>query len=62
MKNITNKTIYKKVLALQQDMNQIKKLFLEEPPVLHSFIIKMKDIDAEKSIRIEDFGKRYGLR
>jgi hypothetical protein len=62
MKNITNKTIYKKVLALQQDMNQIKKLFFEEPPTLHSFIIKMKDIDAEKSIRIEDFGKRYGLR
>ena len=62
MKNITNKTIYKRVLALQHEMNQIKKLFLEEPPLLHSFIIKIKEIDAEKSIRVEDFGKRYGIR
>ena len=62
MKNITNKTIYKRVLALQQEVNQIKKLFLEEPPLLYSFIMKMKVIDAEKSIQIEDFGKRYGLR
>ena len=62
MKKITNKTIYKRVLALQHEMNQIKKLFLEEPPLLHSFIVRMKDIEAEKSIRIEDFGKKYGLR
>ena len=62
MQNITNKLIYKKALELQHEMAKIKKIFLEEPELLQSFIARMKHVDAEKSIRVEDFGKRYGLK
>jgi len=62
MKNITIETIYKKVVDLQRDVAQIKKSLLDEPELREEFILRMRDIDLEKSIRVEDFGKRYGLK
>lgn len=62
MKNITLETIYKKVVDLQRDIVQIKKSLIEEPELREDFILRMKDIDLEKSIMVEDFGKRYGLK
>jgi len=62
MKNITIETIYKKVVELQRDVTQIKKSLLEEPELREDFILRMRDIDLEKSIMVEDFGKRYGLK
>ncbi len=60
MKNITIETIYKKVVDLQRDVAQIKKSLLEEPELREDFILRMRDIDLEKSIIVEDFGRRYG--
>jgi len=62
MKNITIETIYKKVVDLQRDVAQIKKSLLEEPELREDFILRMRDIDLEKSIIVDDFGKRYGLK
>ncbi len=61
MKDITLETIYKKVTHLQRDIVQIKKSLLEEPELREEFILRMKDIDLEQSIMVDDFGKRYGL-
>jgi hypothetical protein len=61
MKNITIETIYKKVVDLQHDVAQIKKSLLEEPELREDFILRMGDIDLEKSIIVGDFRKRYGL-
>lgn len=62
MKNVTLGTIYKKVIDLQRDVAQIKKSLIEEPELRENFILRMRDIDLEKSIPVEDFGKRYGLK
>jgi hypothetical protein len=62
MKNITLETIYKKVTDLQRDIELIKKGLLEEPELRGDFILRMRDIDLEKSIIVKDFGKRYGLK
>ena len=62
MKNITLEEVYKKVTDLQRDIMQIKKILLEEPELREDFILKMKDIDIEKSIPVDDFEKRYGLK
>ena len=62
MKNITIESIYKKVVDLQRDVAQIKKSLLEEPELREDFILRMREIDLEKSIPIKDFGKRYGLK
>ena len=35
--------------------------FENEPELLPEFIEKMKKIKKEKSIRVDDFAKRYGL-
>jgi hypothetical protein len=35
---------------------------MEEPELRDDFILRMRDIDLEKSIIVEDFGKRYGLK
>jgi len=62
MKSITLETIYKKVINLQRDVTQIKKNLMEEPGLREDFILRMREIDLEKSIRVQDFGKRYGLK
>ena len=62
MKSITLETIYKKVVDLQRDVGKIKKSLMEEPELRDDFILRMRDIDLEKSIVVEDFGKRYGLK
>jgi hypothetical protein len=62
MKGITLETIYKKVVDLQRDVGEIKKSLMEEPELRDGFILRMRDIDLEKSIIVEDFGKRYGLK
>ena len=62
MKNITLETIYKKVTDLQRDIAQIKKSLLEEPELRENFILRMRDIDLERSIMIDDFENRYGLQ
>jgi hypothetical protein len=62
MKSVTLEKIYKKVVNLQRDVTQIKKSLLEEPELREDFILRMKDIDLDKSITVKDFGKRYGLK
>ncbi|PIQ94374.1 MAG: hypothetical protein COY75_03980 [Nitrospirae bacterium CG_4_10_14_0_8_um_filter_41_23] len=62
MKNITLETIYKKVTDLQRDVVQIKKTLLEDPELREDFILRMRDINMERSIMVDDFGKRYGLK
>ncbi len=62
MKQVTLKTLYKKVAGLQRDIALIKKTLIEEPDLREDFILRMRNIDLEKSIPIEDFGKRYGLK
>lgn len=62
MKDITLETIYKKVLDLQRDIELIKKKLLEEPELREDFILRMRDIDLEKSIVIDDFKNRYGIK
>jgi len=61
MKNITIETVYKRIVDLQRDVAQIKRTLLEEPGLREEFILRMRDIDLEKSIIIEDFTKRYSL-
>lgn len=62
MKNITLETIYKKVADLQRDVVKIKKSLLEDPELREDFILRMKDIDLERSVIVDDFKKRYGLK
>ena len=62
MKGISLETIYKKVVDLQRDVGKIKKSLMEEPELRDDFILRMRDIDLEKSTIVEDFGKRYGLK
>ena len=59
--DITLENIYKIVVDLQRDVAMIKKSLIEEPELRDDFILRMRDIDLEKTIIVEDFGKRYGL-
>jgi hypothetical protein len=61
-KDITLENIYKMVVDLQRDMDLIKKSLIEEPELRDDFILRMRDIDLEKAIKVEDFTKRYGLK
>jgi hypothetical protein len=60
MKQITLKALYEKVTNLQRDIAQIKRTLIEEPELREDFILRMRNIDLEESIPVEDFGKRYG--
>ncbi len=62
MKQVTLKVLYKKVTDLQRDVAQIKKTLIEEPDLREDFILRMREVDREKSIPVEDFGKRYRLK
>jgi len=59
--NITLEKIYKMLVGLQRDLSLIKKTFMEEPDLRDDFVARMRDIDLEKAIPVEDFVKRYGL-
>jgi len=60
MKNITLETIYKKVTDLQCYIELIKKGLLEETELRGDFILRVRDLDFEKAIIVDDFEKRYG--
>ena len=60
--DITLENIYKMVVDLQRDVALIKKSLIEGPELRDDFILRMRDIDLEKAIIIEDFSKRYGLK
>jgi len=62
MENITLEVIYKKVTDLQRDVVQIKKSLLEEPELRKDFILRMRDVELERSIMVNGFEKRYGLK
>ncbi len=59
--DITLENIYKIVVDLQRDVALIKKSLIEEPELRDDFILRMRDIDLEKTIIVEDYGERYGL-
>jgi len=60
-KDINLEKIYRMISELQRDVALIRKCLIEELELRADFIEKMKDIDAEESIIVNDFGKRYGL-
>ena len=60
-KDINLEKIYKIISELQSDVALIKRCLFEKPELRADFVEKMKDIDAEESIIVDDFGKRYGL-
>jgi len=62
MKQVTLKGLYEKVSILQRDVALIKKTLIEEPELREDFILRMQDIDLEKSIPVENFAKRYELK
>lgn len=62
MKTITLETIYNKIVHLERELVQFKKRLIEEPELREDFILKMREIELEKSIMVKDFGKRYGLK
>jgi len=62
MKQVTLKALYDKVSNLEHDIALIKKTLIEEPELREDFIRRMQNLDFEKSITVEDFAKRYGLK
>ena len=62
MKVVTLETIYEKIVELQHEVVQIKKNLLEYPELRSDFILRMKGIDTEKSVMVDDFrfAERYG--
>jgi hypothetical protein len=58
---ITLETIYKKIVAIEHDINNIKKLLVEEPELRETFVKRIKRIDSEQSVMVKDFRERYGL-
>jgi len=59
---VTLEAIYKKVVDLERDVSQIKKLLMEDTELRDDYVLRMKDIDLENSIMVEDFEERYGLK
>ena len=62
MKNVTLEDIYKKVIDLQREVKEIKKGLLDEPELREDFVMRMRDIELERSVKVDDFGRRYGLK
>jgi len=60
--DITLESIYRMVVDLQRDVALIKKTLMEEPELRDDFILRLRDIDLEKAIMVQDFGKTYGLK
>ena len=62
MKAVTLDTIYKEIVTLKRDVAKIKKNLIDEPELHEEFILRMRDINQEKSFQVADFEKRYGLK
>ena len=62
MRQVTLKTLYDKVTNLERDLALIKKTLIEEPELREDFIRRIRKLDFEKSIPVDDFTKRYGLK
>jgi hypothetical protein len=62
MKAVTLDTIYKEIVTLKRDVAKIKKNLLEEPELREEYIMRLRDIDQERSFKVMDFEKRYGLK
>jgi len=61
MKAVTLDTIYKELVILKRDVAKIKKNLFEEPELREEFIMRMRNIDHERSFKVNDFEKRYGI-
>jgi len=61
-KDITIEKIYEMVVNLQREVALMKKSIIEEPDLRDEFILRMRDIDLEKTIMVKDFSERYGLK
>lgn|GEM_PF-521967 len=61
-KAVTLDTIYKEIVTLKRDVANLRKNLLDEPELREEFILRMRDIDQEKSFKVTDFEKRYGLK
>jgi hypothetical protein len=59
---ITLETIYKKIISLERNVNNIKKVLYQDPELRDDFIRRIKKIDSEQIIMVKDFGERYGLK
>jgi hypothetical protein len=57
----TIEKIYKMVAELQRDVTLLKKGLMDEPELRDEFILRMRDIDLEEAIMVDEFSKRYGL-
>jgi hypothetical protein len=62
MKAVTLDTIYKEIVTLKRDVAKIKQNLLEEPALREEYIMRLRDIDQERSLKVMDFEKRYGLK
>ena len=62
MKAVTLDTIYKEIVTLKRDVAKIKQNLLEEPELREEYIMRLRDIDQERSFKVTDFEKRYGLK
>ena len=61
-KDITIENIYKMVVDLQREMVIMKRSLTEEPDLRDEFILRMRDIELEKTVMVKDFSERYGLK
>ena len=62
MKAVTLETIYKELVTLKRDVAKIKQNLLEEPELREEYIMRLRDIDQERSFKVMDFEKRYELK
>ena len=62
MKAVTLDTIYKEIVTLKRDVAKIKQNLFEEPELREEYIMRLRDIDQERSFKVMDFEKRYGLK
>jgi hypothetical protein len=62
MKAVTLDSIYKEIVTLKRDVAKITKNLLDELELRDEFILRMRDIDQEKSFKVADFEKHYGLK
>ena len=60
--DITLEDIYEKVVDLQREVAKIQKSLMKDPELREDFILRMRDIDLDESIMVEDFEQRCGLK